>query len=355
METEELVQETYVEEQIVHKGEEEDRGVTSDMGHRAYFSSWGLFALTFGALGIGWFSYSTMLSTRIKVVEQKSVSPVNSKDIISGRYRTMGDLEQPHLSVSHQPLTALISNFDVPDIEVGAYAVLITDLTTQVDLFAKNQDLVWPIASVTKLLTAAAAEEISTPKQPIIISKEAVGIEGSSGNLVVGEKFYLDNLVQLMLLVSSNDAAKAIEEELGSKLLVRMRSIITGLGLSRSHIEEVTGLSPQNVSTPRELKSIVQYIYRVHPELFHMTKAREVVISSASKKHKLVNIDYLALHPELGFLGGKTGTIDESGQNIVALFEHNNHTISIILLGSTDRFKDVEALLQWTKRAYVFK
>ena len=55
------------------------------------------------------------------------------------------------------------------------------------------------------------------------------------------------------------------------------------------------------------------------------------------------------------FICGKTGTIDESGQNIVALFEHNNHTIIVIVLGSSDRFKDVEELMWWVKRAYVFK
>ncbi|MBI5421211.1 MAG: D-alanyl-D-alanine carboxypeptidase [Parcubacteria group bacterium] len=342
MEAEELVHDTQIEEQL-------------ESSHSSYFSSWGLFVLALGALGVGWFLYGTIFPAQIKIVEQKSVIPIDSKNASSRRYPTVRNLEQPQLSALHQPLTALISNFDVPDIEVSAHAVLVTDLTTQVDLFAKDQDLVWPIASITKLLTAAAAEEIGTPKQPIIITRDALTTEGGAGNLVVGEKFYLEDLIQLMLFVSSNRAAKAIEENFGPELLVRMRSIITGLGLNHSHVEEVTGLSPQNVSSPRELKSIIQYIYRVHPDLFRMTKTNEVTVSSLSKKHHLVNIDYLSLHPDLGFLGGKTGTIDESGQNIVALFEYNNHTISIILLGSTDRFKDAEALLQWTKRAYVFK
>lgn len=317
--------------------------------------SWGLPFLALIAVIAGWFFYRTITPPQIRVVERTTPTQQRGEEARTRRYPVLRDLEQPHLTEVRQPLTALISNFDVPDIEINARAVLVSDLTTHVDLFLKNPDVVWPIASITKLLTAAAAKEVGVSKQFVTITEEAVAVEGNGGNLVVGEKFELENIVQLMLFVSSNDAAKAIEGEIGEGLLFRMKGIVDGLGLSKTHIEEVTGLSPKNVSTARELKSLVQYIYRVHPELFRMTKASETVVSSGTKKHKLVNINYLSLHPELGFLGGKTGTIDESGQNIVALFEHNNHTIIIVLFGSSDRFKDTEELLQWTKRAYIFK
>ncbi|MEK7498521.1 MAG: serine hydrolase, partial [Patescibacteria group bacterium] len=317
--------------------------------------SWGLPFIALIAVVVGWFLFRTITPPQVRVVERVTFSKERYKDMPVRRYSTLRDLEQPHFTEARQPLTALISNFDVPDIEINARAVLVNDLTTHVDLFLKNQDVVWPIASITKLLTATAAKEVGITRQFVTITKEAIATEGNGGNLVVGEKFSLEGITQVMLFVSSNDAAKAIEGEIGEELLFRMKGIVNGLGLSRTHIEEVTGLSPQNVSTARELKNLVQYIYRVHPELFRMTKTSETVISSETKKHKLVNINYLSLHPELGFIGGKTGTIDESGQNIVALFEHNNHTIIVIVLGSSDRFKDVEELMWWVKRAYVFK
>jgi|GEM_PF-1011954 len=318
--------------------------------------SWRLSFLALFAVIVGWFFYRHIIPPQVRVVERStSIGENGNRETRFLRYPVSRALEYPHLTETRQPLTALISNFDVPDIEIDAQAVLISDFTTHVDLFLKNPDVVWPIASITKLLTAAAAKEVGISGQVVTITKEAVAVEGNSGNLVVGEKFRLENIIQLMLFVSSNDAAKAIEGEVGNGLLLRMRSIVDGLGLSKTHLEEVTGLSSKNVSTARELKSLMQYIYRVHPELFRMTKASEMILSSETKKHKLVNINYLSLHPELGFLGGKTGTIDESGQNIVALFEHNNHTIIIVLFGSSDRFKDAEELLRWTKRAYIFK
>lgn len=317
--------------------------------------SWGLPFIVVIALIVGWFLYRIITPSQVRVVLR--ITPSEQRDVSTHarRYPALRDLEQPHLTEVRQPLTALISNFDVPDIEINARAVLVSDFTTNVDLFLKNTDVVWPIASITKLLTATAAKEVGVPKRFVTITKDAVATEGNGGNLLVGEKFSLEGITQLMLFVSSNDAARAIEDEVGDGLLFRMRGIVEGLGLSKTHVEEVTGLSPENVSTARELKSLVQYIYRVHPDLFRMTKMSEVTLSSETKRHKLVNINYLSLHPELGFIGGKTGTIDESGQNIVALFEHNNHTIVIILFGSSDRFKDTEELLQWTKRAYVFK
>jgi len=317
--------------------------------------SWGLPFIALVAIVAGWFLFRTITPQQVHVVERVTQPKERDMDTRIRRYSTLRDLEQPHFTEARQPLTALISNFNVPDIEINARAVLVSDLTTHVDLFLKDPDVVWPIASITKLLTAAAAKEVGVSKQFVTITQEAVAVEGNGGNLVVGEKFRLEDIIQLMLFVSSNDAATAIRGEVGDRLLFRMKDIVDGLGLSRTHVEEVTGLSPKNVSTARELKSLIQYIYRVHPDLFRMTKASEVTLSSETKKHKLVNINYLSLHPELGFIGGKTGTIDESGQNIVALFEYNNHTIIIVVFGSSDRFKDTEELLQWTKQAYIFK
>ena len=317
------------------------------------FNSWFVFLLGICALGMGWYFLNSFFPQKITIVERTIQEQKDESRFF--RRPISRPLEQPQLIATHEPLTALMSNFDISPIDVGAKAVLVSDLTTEVDLFSKDPDKIWPIASITKLLTAAVAEELFLPNRIITVSKDAVAIEGGAGGLQAGEKFQRDNLIQLMLLVSSNDGAEALREEGGDGFLARMHSVVTGLGLRNTHIEEVTGLSPLNVSTPRELKSIVQYMYRVHPTLLRMTMPKGVTISSSFKKHKLVNIDYLSLHPDLGFIGGKTGTIDESGQNIVAVFEHDNHTIAIILLGSSDRFKEVEQLLQWVKKAYTFR
>ncbi|MDE1970855.1 MAG: D-alanyl-D-alanine carboxypeptidase [Patescibacteria group bacterium] len=308
--------------------------------------------LSVWVMGSSW--YASRVSVRGEGLKNMGVESMTGSSTVRDSAR-LAPLEQPDFSSARPPLTALISNFDTLPMQIEAQAVLVADLTTHVELFEKNPDKVWPIASITKLLTASAAEELATSTSMVTITDHALTVEGVAGNLEAGEQFKLHDLIQLMLFVSSNRAAEAIGDAFSPNLLPKIQAIIDGLGLTHTHIGEVTGLSPQNVSTPRELKSIVEYVYEVHPELLRMTIPKEIIVDSSLKTHKLINIDYLSLHPDLGFLGGKTGTIDQSGENIVAVFAYHNHQIAVILLGSNDRFNEVMHLLEWVKRAYIFR
>lgn len=323
----------------------------SDPVFRGFFPI--LFVFALGALFVGWRLYPVIVPARVQVVESSQHSFGYSST--SQRLVSLRNLEQPHFVARPEPMTALISNFSIPQIEIGAEAALVSDLTAGVDLFAKNPYKVWPIASITKFFTAVAAAEIASQDRVVAVAEEALLSEGVAGNLEAGERFTLREITQLMLLVSSNRAAKAIEIDLGSSLLAQVNEIVTRLGLQETSIVEVTGLSPRNVSTARDLKSIIQYIYRLHPDMLKMTQPDRITISSSVKKHHLTNINYLASHSDIGFLGGKTGTIDESGQNIVALFEYKGHDMVVILLGSSDRFEETLRLLKWVKQAYIFK
>ena len=88
------------------------------------------------------------------------------------------------------------------------------DAALDTTLFAKNATTSLPLASITKVMTATVALSLVPETTFIPIDLEAIKQEGDSG-LRVGEKWLLRDLIKLMLVESSNDAAYAVSSTVG--------------------------------------------------------------------------------------------------------------------------------------------
>lgn len=214
---------------------------------------------------------------------------------------------------------------------VTAAAVLVKYLSSPLPLLEYNPDQQWPIASLTKLMTAAVALENFSADEKIAVSESAVATEGNAGNLIIGRIYSLPDLLGHLLKVSSNDAAVALAEHLGEKkFLDAMNEKAAELKMRSTRFFDPSGLSSLNQSTLENLEKLVSYIYYRHPEIFSITREKEGNI-----------------HPFAGyenFLGGKTGFIDEANGNLISLFNHQGRTLLIIVLGSEDRHLDTLSL-----------
>ena len=99
--------------------------------------------------------------------------------------------------------------------KVSAKAFLVGDLNTGEVVLSKNQDQKFPIASVSKLMTALVVKEIANPSENTQISKKALATHGTNGGLRLGEKIKILDLLYPLLLESSNDAAEALALHFG--------------------------------------------------------------------------------------------------------------------------------------------
>src|SRR5690606_37873939 len=95
---------------------------------------------------------------------------------------------------------------------------ILIDANTGRILFEKNPHVKMPMASTTKIMTALVALEYGNLEDEVIITKEAVGIEGSSIYLREGEIMSLEDLLYGLMLRSGNDAAVAIAIHVGGNL-----------------------------------------------------------------------------------------------------------------------------------------
>jgi len=220
------------------------------------------------------------------------------------------------------------------------------------ELYNFRADKRWPIASITKLMTALTADRLYLSEKPyelIEITQEMVATEGESGNLKVGEIIRADDLIKAMMLVSSNDAAEALAMHYGEDAFVKkMNETAIELGMVGTTFVDPTGLSVQNLSTVEDLRRLSKFIWEEQPYIFEISQKSSDVITdvSSGSKWRLQSIN--AFSGRIDFLGGKTGSIPEAEGNLISIFEisEREEKVIIIVLGTEDRFLETENILE---------
>lgn len=252
------------------------------------------------------------------------------------------------VATNHYDLTSP----DKPKLSAQAYAAV--DLETGEIIAGQNLDQVFPIASISKLLTAVVSLEIIDQESDVVISKAAAETYGTQGSLAVGEKLPAKELLYPLLLESSNDAAEALARHFGrEQFMLALNNKLGAIGLHNTRFEDPSGLSPNNNSTARDLAKLARYIYQSKSYIFELTQEKKHTYKHHvwTNGNKFVNrIDYL---------GGKNGYIDEAKQTQVALFdlqlsEFVSRPVAVVVLKSDNREKDVETLVQFLDRHAVF-
>ena len=223
---------------------------------------------------------------------------------------------------------------------LGAKAVLVSDLDNDEDFIIHNINQRWSLASITKLMTAVLTlEEIGKEKE-VVVSKTAIATEGEAGKLETGRLYKIEDLIKIMLVTSSNDAAVALAEfyAFGQKSFVKMMNKkAVDLGMVQTVFFDPVGLSPLNQSTAGDIRKLIKYIDKIHPEIF--------AYSRETNFGELKNINPFAGQPN--FLGGKTGYLDEAKENLVSLFSVNEQRILVIVLGAENRFNQTREILDY--------
>lgn len=228
--------------------------------------------------------------------------------------------------------------------KVTSQTYIVTNLDTNMNVLEKDIDTLKPIASVTKLITAVMARKLIDQDEYITITREMTNTYGNQGKLRIGEKLRASELLYPLLIVSSNDAAEALAMAYpgGRKEFIKeMNDWVNSIGAYRTYFRDPSGLSPQNVSTAKDLLTITKWILSHDPEIFDITLIRSKTI----RTHTWTNAThFLNLS---SYFGGKNGYTPEASLTSVSLFKlgRYNRKYAVVLLGSTSRDNDTLDLL----------
>lgn len=240
------------------------------------------------------------------------------------------------------------SNFRVSASAYGVYT------TAGIKLDGVNENRKWPIASLTKLMTALVAREVMLLSDKIEIRNLDPEYEGTAGGFALGEVFSMKDLEKALLIVSSNAAGNAIAGHYGyERFIATMNSYAFKLGMRNTYFADPTGLSYKNQSTVEDLDKLVTYILINKPDIFKVTRAKSDTIYNYKngRRRAITNINQFA--GKANFIGGKTGTTPESVGNLISVFTGEAKTPSkvIILLGTENRFEETTSLLaSWNRK-----
>ncbi len=233
---------------------------------------------------------------------------------------------------------------------ISAESYILGNLDSGVIYIKSNENKVFPIASISKLIVALVAIHNIDVNKKITINEDMLKAYGNAGNLVVGEVYTIRELLYPLLLESSNDAAEAIAQSFTggyNSFLYQMNSFVNELGMNSTSFKDASGLSSGNISNASDLFILSRYIYNNEKDLLALTKNYTVSLASTTEHagHTYKAIDPFVLDPN--FIGGKTGRTIEAKESMLSLFNYSLNSsmklpISVIVLRSDFSSREID-------------
>lgn len=234
-------------------------------------------------------------------------------------------------------------------------AWILIDADTGAVLSAQQDRALMGPASTIKLLTALIATQHLKPADPVPISAVAEAMPARKINVKAGQVWNYDALLHSMLMVSANDAAVAIAEQLGGGSLdgyVRLAQVTADrLGLADHPIlNDPSGLDDEfsnqggSFISARDLAIVGRAVLH-QPELLSVIQTEHFAFHGGDGlDHTLNNHDlFLSLYP--GATGLKTGLTDKAGRTFVGSATRDGRTMLAVVFDVADIYATAGQLL----------
>lgn len=240
------------------------------------------------------------------------------------------------------------------NLNISARSALLVDYDTGEVLFAKNPKNRQPVASTVKIMTVLVALNKARLSDVFTVSEMAAKVGENSMILTSGEKLTFEELLYGMMLVSGNDAAVTIAENVAGteeKFVEEMNRTTKSLGLGDTRFVNASGLDEEDkyqYSTAYDLAVVSHYLWEKHSEIerFTSTYHKYIEASGTHKDFELYNdTNLLTTYP--GVKGIKPGFTWEAGLCLVTYAENGGKRLLAVILGSENRRTEMKDLLDY--------
>ena len=253
---------------------------------------------------------------------------------------------------------------DAPEITSGA-AILIDNKTNRV-LYDKNANERMFPASTTKIMTAILVLENCDLDETVTASYDALMSipEGYVTAEIQGEEqFTVEQLLEMLLVHSANDAANVLAEYVGGSIksfISMMNTKVNELGLTNTHFTNPYGLQEDtHYTTAYDLAKIMQYCIQ-NDDFRRIAGSVSCSIPATNKSgvRSYTSTDQLILSDSPNYYSyvtvGKTGFTTEAGRCLVSCAYRNDIELTCVILGGTlsddgisSRFTDSISLYEY--------
>lgn len=255
---------------------------------------------------------------------------------------------------------------------ISQAAILMDNKTGRI-LYGKNENEKMYPASTTKIITAILTLENCNLDEIVTTSYDAVMSipDGySSASLQIGEQLTVEQLLELLLVHSANDAANVLAEYVGGSFesfVSMMNTKVHELGLNDSHFTNTFGMHDENhYTTAQDLATIMQYC--IKNEDFRKIAGKASCAIPATNKYdvrKYHSTNELILPNHNNYYSyltcGKTGYTSQAGDCLVSCSYKDNLELICVILGgkmvngNSTRFSETKTLFEYGYNNYSIK
>ena len=228
-----------------------------------------------------------------------------------------------------------------------------------------NDDTILPIASLSKLMTALVlndlpmdwAREVTITEEEINYPKIMAGGDATSEvPLSAGDRVKMSDLWIAMLTASSNQSAVILADNSGlnrEEFAKAMNAKAQELELKKTKLYEMSGLDPNNVSTPQEMAKIAKAAFAIE-KIAQSTQVPDYVfeviqVDGNTRQVDVKNRNYSLL--AMGADASKTGFLVEAQRNVV-LKKDNNIIVVLHALSMAQRNQIIQKLFATSEISY---
>ena len=254
---------------------------------------------------------------------------------------------------------------EAPSIDTGS--VYLMDSRTTKPLYTKNENTKMYPASTTKIMTAILTLENCDLDEVATASYSALSNipEGyTTADIQIGEQLTIEQLLELLLVHSANDAANVLAEYVGGSIdsfVSMMNTKLNDLGLTDTHFTNAYGLHDDNhYTTAHDLAFLMKYC--LQNETFRKISGQASCAIPATnmwgpRKYDSTN-QLLIAGDEYYYqyvFSGKTGFTSQAKHCLVTAAYNNDLELICVVLGNDDRFNVTRSLYEYAFSNYELK
>ncbi|ELY4524979.1 D-alanyl-D-alanine endopeptidase [Cronobacter turicensis] len=240
--------------------------------------------------------------------------------------------------------------------QIASGSAMIVDLRTNEVLFSSHPDLVRPIASITKVMTAMVVLDASLPLDEMLTVdiSHTPEMKGIYSRVRLNSQISRKNMLLLALMSSENRAAASLAHHYpgGYDAFIRaMNAKAKALGMRNTRFVEPTGLSIHNVSTARDLTKLL-IATKQYPLIGQLSTTREEMATFSNPAYTLPfrNTNHLVYRDNWNIQLTKTGFTNAAGHCLMMRTLIKNRPVTLVVMdafGKYTHFADASRLRTW--------
>lgn len=263
--------------------------------------------------------------------------------------------------------------------ELFAKAAVLMDAESGRVLYGKNENLILPMASTTKIMTCILALEHCDLDEKVKVSEYASKMPDVQLHIKEGEEYFLRDLLYSLMLESHNDVAVAIAEHVSGSVekfaeLMNQKAMeigcrdscfLTPNGLdatARKKRSDGTEIEVAHSTTAKDLATIMSYCILESPmkqQFLEITSRNVHEFSDCLNKRNFSCHNHNALLIQMSdAISGKTGFTSKAGYCYVGAVENDGRRFVVALLAcgwpynKNYKWKDCRKLFHYGKENY---